>query len=97
MKRLTYFTLFIIIGILCVPSYSAETLAYTYDTGGSDWTDTCATGESQSPIDISNITGTCDNSVSIIALNNLVLSTNSKHLTSFSFLTYFFDKYSFIR
>lgn len=40
-----------------------DTTSYTYTSGGSDWTSTCSSGSQQSPIDISSIKGTCDNTM----------------------------------
>ncbi|KAL4481475.1 hypothetical protein ABPG74_007564 [Tetrahymena malaccensis] len=50
---------------------------YNYKSGGSDWTGTCSTGQNQSPIDISNIQGTCDNSMTIdVSLYNQNVQTS---------------------
>jgi len=34
-----------------------------YNDGGLSWTDTCSTGANQSPINIEDVQGVCDNSV----------------------------------
>lgn len=47
---------------ICISSV-LSTITYDYNSSGADWSGTCASGLLQSPIDISDVQGSCDNTV----------------------------------